>query len=501
MMENGSVLLEMRHITKRFPGVKALDDVELAIMRGEVHAIVGENGAGKSTLMKILLGLQSADSGEIIWKGKQVNFRSPHDAIVNGISMIHQETSLLPTANVAENIWIGREKQFQRCGILNVRRRLEATQNILDELGIQLDPKSTVKNLSVAQNQLLEVARAVSYGSDLIIMDEPTSSLADVDIKLLFDIIHGLTKKGVSVIFISHKLDEVLEISDRITAMRDGCYVTTADARTCTHEDLIRWIVGRNMDAMYPKVEAEIGDVILEARHLSTPNKKVRDVSFQLKRGEILGFAGLVGAGRTETMRALFGIDRLSAGEVLLDGKPVRIKSPKRAIKLGINMVNEDRLRMGIFAKLSVKRNISVAYMPDITNKFGFVDLRKEKQDCEMMRERLGIKVSSFKQLISSLSGGNQQKAIIARWLLAKPRILILDEPTRGIDVGAKAEIHHQISQLAQQGIAIILVSSELQEVMGMSDRILVMSNGSIVGEHLRENADSEQIMREAFGS
>ena len=367
-MDNREILLKMEHITKIFPGVRALDDAQLTIERGEVHAIVGENGAGKSTLMKILLGLYAPDEGEIIWKGKKVVFHSPHDAISHGISMIHQETSLLNTGTVAENIWIGREYLFSRYGILNVRRRIEATRKILDELGISLDPRSIVKNLSVAQNQLVEVARAVSYNSELIIMDEPTSSLSDADIQLLYKIIRDLVAKGVSIIFISHKLEEVLTISDRVTAMRDGKYIATADSRDCTQNDLIKWIVGRSMDTMYPKEPAKIGEVVLEARHLSTLDKRVRDVSFQLRRGEILGFAGLVGAGRTETMRALFGIDKLSSGELFLDGKPIRIHSPKDAIGHGICMVNEDRLRMGIFPKLSVKRNISVVYLSRITD-------------------------------------------------------------------------------------------------------------------------------------
>ncbi len=500
-MDQNPVLLEMRDITKRFPGVKALDHAQLTIRKGEVHAIVGENGAGKSTLMKLLLGLYAPDEGTIIWKGQTVRFRSPHDAISNGISMIHQETSLMPTTSVSENIWVGRENKFTHFGILNVRERDRAAQEVLDSLGIAISPKTLIKNQSVAQNQLVEVARAVSYNSDLIIMDEPTSALAEADIQLLYKIIRDLTAKGVSIIFISHKLEEVLTISDRVTAMRDGRYIATAEAKNCTQDDLIKWIVGRDMDAMFPKEEAEIGDVILQVKNLSTLNKMVRDVSFQLRKGEILGFAGLVGAGRTETMRALFGIDPLETGEVILDGRKIKIKSPKQAIHYGFSMVTEDRLRLGIFSKLQVKQNMSIVYLRDITGPGGTVDRKEEERNCLEMRDKLSIKVSSLKQPISGLSGGNQQKAIIARWLLAKPRILILDEPTRGIDVGAKAEIHHQISLLAKQGMAIIMISSELQEVMGMSDRIMVMREGRIVGEFLRDEADSEQIMKKAFGS
>ena len=500
-MENDTVLLEMKGITKRFPGVKALDGAQLTVRRGEVHALVGENGAGKSTLMKLLLGIHTPDEGSIVWKGSEVKFHSPHDAISHGISMIHQETSLMPTTSVAENIWVGREKDFTRFGFLDVRERDRKAREILDELGITIDPRAIIKNQSVAQNQLVEVARAVSYHSDLIIMDEPTSSLAEADIQLLYRIIRGLTAEGVAVIFISHKLEEVLTIADRVTAMRDGKYIATAETGSCTQDDLIKWIVGRDMSTMYPKETAEIGDVVLEARHLGTLDKRVRDVSFQLRRGEILGFAGLVGAGRTETMRALFGIDRLETGEVLIDGKKVRINSPREAIGLGLGMVTEDRLRQGIFSKLSVRQNMSVAYLKDITGRLGLVDFKTEERNCLSMRQTLGIKVSALKQMISGLSGGNQQKVIIARWLLSQPRILILDEPTRGIDVGAKAEIHRQISLLARQGMAIIMISSELQEVLGMSDRILVMHEGEIVGEHLRADADSEQIMKEAFGA
>lgn len=501
MEQNRETLLEMSGITKRFPGVKALDNAALEIRRGEVHAIVGENGAGKSTLMKILLGIHTPDEGKILMDGKEVRFRNPHDAIGHGISMIHQETSLMPTTSVSENVWVGREKDFTKFGIMNVRLRDRRTREILERLGIKIDPKAVIKTLSVAEMQLVEVARAVSYNSRIIIMDEPTSSLSDRDTKLLFHIIKDLTAEGIAVIFISHKLDEVLAVSDRVTAMRDGRYIATADARGCTKDDLIKWIVGREMNGMYPKEPAEISDVVLEVEHLSTEDKRVRDVSFTLRRGEILGFAGLVGAGRTETVRALFGIDKPESGEIRIHGKHVKIKNPRAAIRLGMGMVTEDRLRLGIFGKLSVKQNMSAAYLKKITGKLGFVNFPRETKNCEEMREKLEIKFSSQKQMISGLSGGNQQKVIIARWLLSKPEILILDEPTRGIDVGAKAEIHRRISLLAQQGMAIILISSELEEVLGMSDRIVVMRNGSVVGEHLREDADSRQIMKEAFGA
>ena len=500
-MEHEALLLEMKDITKRFPGVKALDHAQLSIRRGEVMAIVGENGAGKSTLMKLLLGIYAPDEGTILWKGKEVRFHSPHDAIASGISMIHQETSLMPTMSVAENIWVGREHAFTRFGILNTKQRDQKTKEILAELGLGIDPRETIKNLSVAQNQLVEVARAISYHSDLIIMDEPTSSLAEADIALLYRIIREITAKGTSVIFISHKLEEVLTIADRVTAMRDGCYIATADAKECTQDDLIKWIVGREMKSFYPKVDAKIGDTVLEVRHLKTLDKRVRDVSFSIRKGEILGFAGLVGAGRTETMRALFGIDPIESGELLKNGKKLRIHSPEQAIRHGIGMVTEDRLRMGIFAKLPVRHNISAVYLKWITNFFGMVDRRAEEKDCRAMQEKMEIKVSGLSQLVSNLSGGNQQKVILARWLLSKPEILILDEPTRGIDVGAKAEIHHQISLLAQQGMAIILISSELEEVMSMSDRLIVMNQGRVAGEHLRGTATSEQIMREAFGT
>ncbi|MBC8535983.1 sugar ABC transporter ATP-binding protein [Feifania hominis] len=492
-------ILELREISKRFPGVQALNHAGLEIRKGEIHAVLGENGAGKSTLMKVILGMYQPDEGEIRWRGERTSFKNPHAALSRGICMIHQEISLVPSTTVAENIWIGREKDFTDFGVLNRRRMVKKARELLDRLEIHIDPRMRVQNLSVANMQLVEIARAISYEADLIIMDEPTSALTESEIQLLFKIMRTLTGQGVAIIFISHKLDEVLAVADRITVMRDGQYITTVEASSTTENDLIRWIAGRELKDLYPKEEAEIGPTVLEVRHLSRRGV-FDDVSFEVHQGEILGFSGLMGAGRTEIMRALFGIDRCDSGEVLLHGKELRIRSPKQAIESGIGMLTEDRLRMGILRTLPVRANISMAYLDKLTNAVGFVNHRREARDCEQMVQRLNIKLASLKQIITSLSGGNQQKAIIGRWLLVDPKVLILDEPTRGIDVGSKSEIHRQISLLAQQGMAIIMISSELPEVMGMSDRILVVRGGKIVGEHLRGQFDQETIMKEAFG-
>ena len=499
-MNSKETILEIKGINKYFPGVKALDDVKLSVCKGEIHAIVGENGAGKSTLMNIILGIHQPDSGEVYWKGENVNFRNPLEALSSGISMIHQEMNLVQSVSVAENIWIGREKLFTKFGILNTKLRNQKTKEILESLDINLDPNAIARTLSVAQMQMVEIVRAISYNSDLIIMDEPTSALSETEIQLLFTIIRKLSSNGVTILFISHKLNEILEISDRVTALRDGRYIITADTPKTVQEDLVKWIVGRELNNMFPKEIADITDVALEVKNLGVM-KKLYDINFFVRKGEILGFCGLIGSGRTEVMRAIFGIDKYETGKIFVEGKPALIKSPKQAIRYGMGMLTEDRLRLGIFKKLPVRTNISLVYLKMITSKLGFVNQKKENADCEEMKDRLNIKIGSMKQIVSGLSGGNQQKCIIARWLLANPRVLILDEPTRGIDVGSKAEIHHQISLLAQHGIAIILVSSELPEILGMSDRIMVMRDGRIAGEFIRGKVDQEKLMQVAFGS
>ncbi|MDL2293626.1 sugar ABC transporter ATP-binding protein [Ruminococcaceae bacterium OttesenSCG-928-D13] len=491
-------LLEMHDITKIFPGVRALDKVSFKLGHGEAHALIGENGAGKSTLMKVALGSYQPDTGEMRLKGEAFAPKSPADALGRGISMIHQELTLVPEMTVAENIWIGRENNFKRAGLISPARRTKATRQLLDQLGIELDPDTVVSKLSVAHMQLVEIARAVSYDSDVIIMDEPTSALTNREIDKLYEIVNDLIAHGKSVIFISHKLEELFTICSKITVLRDGQFVATEDTANVTQDELIRMMVGRKLENLYPKEEAEIGEVIFEVRNLSRPGY-FEDVSFSVKRGEVLGFCGLMGAGRTEIMQSIFGIDRAVSGEILVNGKPVKIKNTKQAIKSKMAMVTEDRLRRGAIHKLSVKTNISLAYLDAITH-FEFIDQKQEIEDCQRMVDTMGIKVASINQEIGSLSGGNQQKAIIGKWMLTQPEILILDEPTRGIDVGSKSEIYRLINSLAQSGKAIIVVSSELPEIMGICDRILVVRNGRIAAESPRAEFNQENLMKHAFG-
>lgn len=500
MPKDSEIILEMQNIEKSFPGVKALNGAQLTLRRGEVHALIGENGAGKSTLMKILLGIYQQDSGEILYHGKPVSFRSPHDALQAGISMIHQEISLIPTVSVAENIWIGRETRFTRAGIISTRRRNQEAQALLDRLGIEIDARHIVRDLNVANMQLVELARAVSYESDIIIMDEPTSSLSDKEIELLYRIIRELSQAGTAIIFISHKLEEIFKICSHVTVMRDGQYISDHPTNEITQAELVTKIAGREIKDLFPKEETTPGEVALEVRNLCS-GKTFRDVSFSVRSGEILGFCGLVGAGRTEIMRTIFGIDKLESGEIFVQGKKVRIGSPKDAIANGIAMVTEDRHASGIIAGLSLKCNISLAYLSTICNRLTFINQKREEQDAGEMAQRLAVHAASLNQVIGSLSGGNQQKAIVARWLLSKPKVLILDEPTRGIDVGSKSEIHRLISHLAAEGMAVIMISSELPEILGMSDRIIVVRDGRLVGEFQRGDADQETLIQRAFGA
>lgn len=493
------IVLDMQDITKRFPGVLALDQVSLHLRRGEVHALVGENGAGKSTMMKVLLGMYKPDGGKIIYKGEEVHFSSPADALNAGISMIHQEISLIPTLSVAENIWLGREDKFGSLGFVSPSARVKAADALLERYGIDLDSRKIVAGLSVAQMQIVELLRAVSYNAEIIIMDEPTSALSGEEIKKLYEIVEELKAAGTTVVFISHKLDEIFAICDRITVMRDGKGIGSYDIQEIDNQKLISLIAGRELNNTIPKTQPEIGEVIFECKNISSPNG-TKNVSFQLRRGEILGFAGLMGAGRTEIMRAIFGIDKLSGGEIYMEGQRVDLSSPKKAVRHGLGMITEDRLRMGILANLSVKFNTSIAYLYNHCRFLGFLKMKQEREDAARMMQDLGTKVAGMEQRIADLSGGNQQKVIVGRWLMTKPKILIMDEPTRGIDVGAKSEIYRLMDDLVHQGMSIIMVSSELYEVMGMADRILVVRGGSIVAEYGRDEAKQETLMKAAFG-
>jgi len=498
-MEENKYILEMHDIIKVFPGVRALDNAQLSIKKGEVHALIGENGAGKSTLMKILLGIYRPESGEIIYKGTKVKFQTPHEALSAGISMIHQEMSLIPTVDISENVWIGRERDFRSCGLIINKKRYQETEKLLKHLKIDLNPRTIINTLSVANMQLVELARAVSYHSDIIIMDEPTSSLTDSEIRLLYDIVRELSNQGTAVIFISHKLEEIFEICDRVTVMRDGQFISEHSTGEITQDELVTKIAGREVTELYPKVKAKIKETVLEVRNLCS-NQVFDHISFDVKAGEVLGFCGLVGAGRTEIMRAIFGIDHFNSGEIYLEGKKIVNRTPKDAIANGISMITEDRRGMGIVPMLSVCANISLAYLPTL-GKAGFIQKARETADIQKMIKDLNVKTPSLSTNIGDLSGGNQQKAIIARWLLTKPKVLILDEPTRGVDVGAKSEIYQLINTLTQQGIAVIMVSSELPEILGMSDRIIVVREGKIVMNTKNNEMSSELLLKHAFGA
>lgn len=493
-----SYILEVKHLSKSFLGVVALNDISLAVCPGEVHAVIGENGAGKSTMMNIIMGDLKKDTGEIYFKGKEVNFHSPADAIATGISMIHQEISLVPTLTVAENIWLHREDAFMTGCFINKKAREKATTELLNKMGIDIRANELVSNLTVAQSQLIELARAISSNAEVVIMDEPTSSLSDKETKILFKVMQDLKTQGIAIIFITHKIEELLAVSDRVSVYRDGCYIGTRKCSETDKDSLISMIIGRDLTEQYPTFHAKIGRTLLEVEHLS--GKGYNDISFAVKAGEIIGFSGLVGAGRSEIMRGIFGIDPVESGQIKVDGQVVHIHSPKDAVKLGMAMVTEDRRDMGIIKTASVKDNISVANISQYCSKLGMVNMEKEKQAVSQMVKDLSLKTANLDLLITSLSGGNQQKAIIGRWLLTEPKILILDEPTRGIDVGAKAELYAIMGKLAEQGMAIIMVSSEMPEILGMSNRIFVIRNGQIVLECQGSEATQDLLGKHALG-
>ncbi len=490
-------ILVMENISKSFPGVKALSDVQLTVRKGTVHALMGENGAGKSTLMKVLIGMYSPDSGSITFKGKPVQIDSTETALKLGISMIHQELSPVPYMSVAENIYLGREP-LGRFGLIDKRKLIADTRALLDRLEINIDPNTIMKNLSVANTQMVEIAKAISYDASLIIMDEPTSAITEREVAHLFRMIRSLQAKGVAIIYITHKMDEVFQIADDITVFRDGKHIATVPAAQTDRHSLIAMMVGRELTSIFPKSEATIGEVVLSVRNL-TRKGIIHGVSFDLRRGEILGLAGLMGAGRTEVIEGIFGIKKIDAGEIMIKGKPVQINSPADAIKHGLALLTEDRKLTGIMGVLPVRDNMMIASLGSYAAR-GFLNRRRIDETCNREKGRLEIKTPSMDQTIRLLSGGNQQKVLVSRWLLTLPDILILDEPTRGIDVGAKAEIHRLMCKLAQDGKAIIMISSELPEILGMSDRVLVMHEGKVGGEFARKDATQESIMRAATG-
>ena len=490
-------VLRVTDVSKSYPGVRALRHVDLAVLPGEIHAVIGENGAGKSTLMKIVFGVTQPDAGTIAVRGHPVAIGSPVAAQHLGISMVHQELSLVPALDVARNIYLGREPALAP-GIIDWPRLYREAAALLARLGIVLDPRRPVRRLSTAQKQMVEIARALSWRSLLLILDEPTSSLTQGEIRELFRILRELKADGVAVLYISHRLEELPEIADRVTVMRDGRTIGTVDARTTPIPALIRMMVGRGVDQQFPKIDVPIGDEVLRVEGL-TRHGAVEDVSFGVRAGEIVGMAGLVGAGRSETARLIVGADRKDAGRVFLNGRSVEIDSPTAAVAAGVALLPEDRKQQGLVLPLSVKTNLSLATLRNFT-RFGFVAQRRRAAMAQRYVTDLSIRTPSLDSRVRNLSGGNQQKVVLGKWLSARPRVLIFDEPTRGIDVGAKVEVYAEMNELIAHGAGILLISSELPEVLGMCDRVLVMHEGRLVADLPREEATPERVIAFASG-
>ena len=488
-------ILELKHISKQYTGVKALDDVSISFRRGEVHALMGENGAGKSTLIKTLSGAIQPNDGEIVFEGTTYTHMEPHQAMELGIHVIYQEFNMMPELSVAENIFMG--QQLGGGVLFNKSITEERAQKILDGMHVKINAKETVKNLSVANMQLMEIAKALTRDVKVLVMDEPTAPLTDAEVETLFEIVQMLKSKGVTIIYISHRIAEVFQISDRVSVLRDGRFIKTVMTNEVDRDELIRLMVGREVSDTYPKRDFAPGEVVLELRDVC--GNGVENVSFAVRSGEIFGLSGLVGAGRTETMRMIFGADPIDSGEVLLNGQPVHPKHPAEAVKLGIGLIPEDRKQQGLLLDLPIFTNISMATMRDIS-RFTVVNSRAEKENVNRLVEAVTIKTPSIAQLVRNLSGGNQQKVVLAKWLAANCKVLIFDEPTRGIDVGARHEIYKLMNELCRQGIAIVMISSDMEEILGMSDRIMVLCEGHQAGILEREAFSQETILSLASG-
>ena len=489
--------IELTGVSKQFGAVQALRGVELTLYPGEIHALVGENGAGKSTLVKMLAGNHQPDQGTLKINGEAVVLEGPLDARARGIAVIHQHPTLFPDLDVAENIYMGRQPR-DRFGRINWREMYAEVGRLLATLGEEINVRAPVRSLAVADQQLVEIAKALSLDARVLIMDEPTASLSAREVERLFAIVRRLRDQGVAVMFVSHRLEEVYDLCDKITVFRDGAYVLTAPTSELSTEETIRAMVGRRLDTLFPKEDAEIGEVLLRVRGLTRAGV-FRDISFDLRRGEILGLFGLVGAGRTEIARVLFGADPADSGTIELAGEPVSITSPSAALRQGVAYVPEDRHALGLVLEHPIAANVTLPILARLS-RWGLLDRNREASIATDYATRLQVKASGVDQVVSALSGGNQQKVVIAKWLATDPKVLILDEPTRGIDIGAKAEVHRIISQLATQGMGIILISSELPEVLAMSDRVIVMHEGRITGEFTRGAADQETVMYAATG-
>jgi ABC-type sugar transport system ATPase subunit len=489
-------ILEVKNISKSFAGNHVLEDVSFRVDAGQVHALVGENGAGKSTLMNIIGGIHHPNAGQIYLDGKPVTFASPLEAMRSGISLVHQELSLAPNMNLAQNIFLRREPA-NALGLINWRKMYADTRAIFERLGLDLDPKTLASKLSVSVQQVVEIAKALSFDARVIIMDEPTSALSETEIERLYGIVDDLTARGIAIVFISHKLDEVFHIADQISVLRDGHMVGTVDTAETTRDAIIQMMVGREIDKMYPPKSSAVGADLFAVEGLSRP-PYFEDVSFSLRKGEILGFAGLVGAGRTEVARAIFGADKVDAGQLTLDGKAVTFKSPRAAIAQGVCYLTEDRKTLGLFLNMPVRANITSASLWRFVSGLGVLRERKIKTESRRYVDEMEIRPPNDELLAINLSGGNQQKALLAKWLCAQPKVLIVDEPTRGVDVGAKAKIHADLRKMAEAGIGVIVISSELPEVLGLSDRIAVFREGKLTAILDGDHASQEEVMHHA---
>lgn len=488
--------VEMRGISKSFGGVKALKNVDLSVKTGEIHALVGENGAGKSTLMKILAGALEKDKGSILINGQEVSIEDPKKSKTLGIGIIYQEFVLAPDLTVAENIFLSR---LSGNGIVKWKKLQLMAQQLLEKMGFEIDPAATVGSLSVAHQQVVEICKALSVDSKVLIFDEPTAVLATREVEKLFVLLEKLKSEGVSIIYISHRLEEVFQMCDRITVLKDGSTVGTVRTAETNKDEIIRMMIGRNLEAMFPPKNASIGDEVLRVENLVS-GQRVNDISFHVKAGEVVGISGLVGSGRTETVRSIFGADRKERGQVYFEGKPVRINTPKDAVAFGVGLLPEDRKVQGVLLNLPIKVNTTISAIKKVSTSLGWISSKRETGVTQDLVKKLMIKTSSIDAHVSSLSGGNQQKVAFAKWIASQCKVLILDEPTRGVDVGAKVEIYKLINEIAEQGVGVLMISSEMTEVIGMCDRVLVMKDGQLTGELNKPELNEENILRLAIG-
>ena len=490
-------ILEVKGLSKEFPGVKALDRVDLVVKKGEVHALVGENGAGKSTLIKILAGVYTKDEGEIVFDGRSVEITSPAISLKLGIKVVFQELSLIPHMSVAENVFL-ESFPLKKNKTIHWEELYKKTSEILASIGLNINPRTRLNMLTISQQQMVEIARALSHEAKLVIMDEPTSALTPNEINFLFNVIKKLKSMGIGILYVTHKLEEVEQICDRVTVLRDGKLISTREVSKTNRDELVRDMVGRSIETLFPRTHRGKGKVILRVENLST-EKKLKDVSFEVRAGEVVGIFGLMGAGRTELARAIFGIDPVSGGAIYIDGQRLRHSSTSHSTRMGIGYMTEDRKAEGLVLQMSVAQNITLSSLKELSS-LGFVRRREEFERSEEFVKAFSIKTPSLRQKVMYLSGGNQQKVLLARWLMKKLKVIILDEPTRGIDVGAKAEIHRLIDELAQSGLAVVVMTSEMPELLGISDHIIVMNNGRITGEFDRDEASMEKILEAAIG-